>query len=226
MGLRILQEKSEYLLCYKPAGMPTQTKDIRKKDLMDELRARFPKEELSVINRLDQPVEGIVLVARGKKHAATLSAALQSSRCTKEYLCVVEGSPEKTEATLTDYIESDSRTNLSHIVSEACAKNNPNAKKASLTYRVLARGKDTALVQVLLLTGRHHQIRVQMAHAGFPLVGDRKYGPNATGASKVALCAFRLSFTGELALREEIRPESEAFQEYAGVLVDKIPQFS
>ena len=98
---------------------------------------------------------------------------------------------------LVDYLTEDVRANRSGI----CAPDTPGAKECRLSYRVLEEGEGWSLVEIRLLTGRRHQIRVQMAHAGAPVIGDRKYGKADPGSRGLALCSFKLSFrhprTGE-----------------------------
>ncbi len=113
----------------------------------------------------------------------------------KYYLAVAEGVPSEAEADLTDYLVKDARSNTSHI----CFKDTPQAKIAKLHYKVLAAGttadgSSCSLLKIHLDTGRHHQIRVQMAHMEHPLIGDRKYNLTGTSSPKLLLCAFRLSF--------------------------------
>ena len=233
----VLRETPDYLVCYKPAGLATQTAGIRERDLLDVLRAEYPGEDLSVINRLDQPVEGLVLVARHKKAAAALTASMNRGEFGKEYLCVVMGTPAMSEGTYTDYMMKDEKTNLSRVVSFSEKPSGKNAgtgkespRKAKLSYRVIAGKEDTSCLQVHLHTGRHHQIRVQMAYHGTPIVGDRKYGKavegTESGCRTVALCAFRLSFpeirNGEQVIVTCI-PRSEGFSGYDICAVDKIP---
>lgn len=218
--MKILFEDDSVIVCHKPAGLPTQTSDIRRKDLMDMLRhhVRNTKAELSLINRLDQPVEGIVLVAKNRAAAAKLSEQLTSHKMKKCYLALVEDN-EKLDTCvgnirLCDYILTDNKSNVSKIVD----KEDKNAKYAELSYRVLGKRDGRALIHIDLLTGRHHQIRLQMANAGFPLIGDYKYGHanNSNQMEKgVALCAYQLTFahpvTGNITTYE-ITPSLPSFQ--------------
>ncbi len=154
---------------------------------------------LAVINRLDQPVEGIVLFALNAKAAANLSKQLQDGTMRKDYLAVVrKAAPRNREAAaeyfrLTDWLLKDGRANTSRVVQAGA----PGAKKAELEYRILREENGFALLDIHLLTGRHHQIRVQLSHAGMPIAGDRKYGGEQAGTAEMrfpALCAYRLTF--------------------------------
>lgn len=195
---------------------------------------------IHVIHRLDQPVEGILVFAKQAPAAASLSAQAAGEEMEKEYLALVcdqRGEGERKQSgTLADYLIKDGKTNTSRVVPPEVK----GAKEARLRYEILQEEspeilfpakKDTsegeserrcAVVRIRLYTGRHHQIRVQMANAGMPLLGDRKYaGQEAAalsedlGIREIALCAYRLSFchpkTGER-LHFEIMPEGAAFR--------------
>lgn len=224
---RILYEDRDIIVCHKPAGIATQTARVGQADMVSEIRNLLKaagsngKEPLyvGVIHRLDQPVEGILVFAGNKAAAADLSRQAAGDGMKKEYLAVVcgENFPQKGE--LTDYLVKDGKTNTSRIVPPEVK----GAKQARLAYEILAEGPSgTAFVKVRLYTGRHHQIRVQMANAGMPLLGDRKYGGEAVagisvklGIREIALCAYRLTFihpsTGK-EMQFEIKPEGTAFR--------------
>lgn len=225
--MQIIRETSSWIAVHKPAGLAVQTRRIGEQDLTSlllnylqhaSLQAGKTVEDakapyLAVIHRLDQPVEGIVLFAKTPSAAAALSAQLQNHQMKKEYLACVQVLPGKEAAgitpqssggsswhTLTDFLRKDGRTNTSQVA----APGTPSAKKAVLDYQVLSASGETAVLRIRLHTGRHHQIRVQLAHAGMPILGDRKYGrksqeaypENGAGPDRFpALCACRLSFT-------------------------------
>ena len=206
--MEILQETKTWIAVHKPAGLAVQTRRIGEADLESELMkqilTRDPKAgrtRLQVIHRLDQPVEGIVLCAKTPQAAAALSAQLREGSMEKEYLACVQTKdsrkPEETWHHLTDCLVRDGRTNHSAVV----PPETPGAKKAELAWKTLAAAEDTAILAIRLYTGRHHQIRVQLSHAGMPILGDRKYGntpQEKTGTVPdpyPALCAYRLSFT-------------------------------
>ena len=153
------------------------------------------KPELHVINRLDQPVEGLVLFAKNKKAAAGLTRQLTEGKIEKIYRAEITGQIPKDEDILTDYLLKDGRTNTSRVV----AQGTPKSKQAVLSYKKLS---DSDL-EIRLMTGRHHQIRVQLSNAGMPIKGDRKYGrPDPDYHGRLMLTACRLSFihpgTGKL----------------------------
>lgn len=220
---RILYEDGEILVCHKPAGMAVQSARMGAMDLESALKNYLAAEKpgempyLAVIHRLDQPVEGVLVFAKNPRAAAALNRQLTEGKTEKLYLAVTGGAPAKEEDTLEDWLKKDARTNTSSVVPEGT----PNAKKARLSYKVLGQAGENpvlTLVEVHLYTGRHHQIRVQLSHAGMPLLGDRKYGAEGAGTADFpALCAFRLSFahpkTGK-PMCFQIAPEGEAFRAF------------
>lgn len=236
-ALKIKYEDSEIILVVKPAGIATESRRIGEKDMVSMVKNyRAGKSESSyigMIHRLDQPVGGLLLFAKTKEAAAKLSGQLQSGTMEKYYQALLCGRIEE-EGRLTDYLIRDGKTNLSRVVEEGM----PGAKRASLKFRRLnvfsggtekelgkcglgengvqsERGNEVSLVEIKLDTGRHHQIRVQMAHHGFPLLGDRKYNVQEVSQSGragrrqgLALFAWKLRFrhpkTGEeMEFREE-----------------------
>ena len=199
--LNIIYEDEAIIVCEKEAGIATQTKKIGQKDMESMLRTyRMQKGEpsyIGVVHRLDQPVRGVMVFAKTKEAAADLSRQVSEKTADKYYYAVVDGVPKKEMDTLVDYLLKDGKTNLSKVV----GKDTKDAKRAELSYEVLEKNETQALLKIKLLTGRHHQIRVQMAYAGYPLLGDRKYNPveNETNLSKnsfqqLCLCSYKLSF--------------------------------
>lgn len=148
-----------------------------------------------MIHRLDQPVGGLLLFAKTKEAAANLSKQIQAKTMEKYYQALLCGNIEE-EGMLTDYLLKDGKTNLSRVVKEGT----PGAKKAALKFQrkklLAAHAEPISLVEIKLDTGRHHQIRVQMAHHGFPLLGDRKYNSRwkEEKIRKLALFAWKLKF--------------------------------
>lgn len=208
----ILFEDEHILVCYKPAGVPVQTKSASTPDMESLLKnhltralasaARAAAQRdtrrrppyLAVIHRLDQPVEGVLVFAKTPEAAKNLNKQLQEDGFGKHYKAVICGTLPTTSGTLKNYLVKDGHTNTSRT----CSKETPDAKYAELSYETIqnysALGR--SLVKIKLKTGRHHQIRVQMAAAGAPLWGDSKYNPAfaETRNSRLSLCAYRLSF--------------------------------
>ena len=200
MGLNILFEDDHVLVVKKDAGIPVQAGKLRMMDLQglikNELYRRNRKggePYLGLIHRLDQPVEGVMVFAKTPFAAGALSEQVTDGRMKKHYLALLCGKPSEDSGKLVDYLVKDGRTNTSSVVKEQ----NKDAKRAELNYQVLKNYEDTTLVEVELITGRHHQIRVQMANAGWPLYGDTKYNSKFQDVMEhvqTALCAYKLSF--------------------------------
>ena len=219
MEIDILYEDGQLLVCRKPAGVPVQSGKVGQKDMVSILRNyRNGKEGdtyIGLVHRLDQPVQGVMGFAKTKMAAAGLSRQITDGRMKKQYLAVTCGKPMKKQGALVDYLLKDGRTNTSSIVPEGTK----GAKRAELRYRIIAETPGYALAEIDLLTGRHHQIRVQMAGAGMPLAGDRKYNLSDAGQTEkyVALAAHRLSFEHPVLKKEicfEGKPEGAIFKKF------------
>ena len=224
--MNILYEDKDILVVEKPAGIPVETSRIGSKDMVSLLNNHLAETGgkpggipyLGMIHRLDQPVQGVMVFAKNQKAAASLSKEIAQNEMKKTYLAVVEGTA-KEEESLTDYLLKDGRTNTSKKV----PKGTKGAKESRLSYECLKTLEDPALaalplslVRIHLFTGRHHQIRVQMADVGLPLYGDRKYNPASKGSS-LALCAFELTFrhpaTGK-SMTFSCKPTGEIFGKF------------
>ncbi len=219
MEIDILYEDGQLLVCRKPAGVPVQSGKVGQKDMVSILRNyRNGKEGdtyIGLVHRLDQPVQGVMVFAKTKMAAAGLSRQITDGRMKKQYLAVTCGKPMKKQGALVDYLLKDGGTNTSSIVPEGTK----GAKRAELRYRIIAETPGYALAEIDLLTGRHHQIRVQMAGAGMPLAGDRKYNLSDAGQTEkyVALAAHRLSFEHPVLKKEicfEGKPEGAIFKKF------------
>lgn len=139
----------------------------------DYIRERYQKPGdvfLGMLHRLDQPVSGVVLFARTSKAASRLTAQWQAHEVKKTYWAVVEGTLTPEQGRLESYLRKSGKR------VRTAEEGAPGAKAAALEYRTLARSEKTSLVEVHLITGRKHQIRIQLSQAGCPVVGDVKYG--------------------------------------------------
>ena len=184
----ILYEDHDLLIARKPAGMPAQPDPSGQTDLLTVLSADRPG--LGLVHRLDTPTGGVMAFGKTPAATAKLSALVQDHETVvKEYLCVLSRPPETDSGDWTDLLYHDVRTNKTFVAD----KPRKGAKSARLTYSVAAReDAGHTLVRVRLFTGRTHQIRVQFASRGLPLVGDGKYGSREK-APGLALWAARLS---------------------------------
>lgn len=222
--VKVLYEDKLLMVVYKPAGLAVQTSSVGKQDLVSILKNRMAGKEdyLAVIHRLDQPVEGLLVFAKDKKTAAALNKMLHEGKLVKSYIAVCKKQPEAQEGTLIDYMIKDGQ--VARIVPETEQGSVP----AKLRYTRLADAGDSSLFSVEIETGRFHQIRAQMAHAGMALLGDRKYADEETqalsmrmGIQNVALCAGYLGFehpTKKDWVEVKVVPRGEAFQPYEEVL--------
>lgn len=175
--MEILYSDRDLAVCIKPVGLDSEMEVPKalKESLSGDI---FP------LHRLDKNVGGVMVYARTKVAAATLSKAIQDGQMVKEYVAKVHGNPPR-EGILTDLLFKDSRKNKVFVVKKARA----GVKEAKLQYRLLEEG----LVHVKLFTGRSHQIRVQFSSRGFPLVGDHKYGSRAEETTPM-LFSCRITF--------------------------------
>ena len=184
MKIEILYEDEDIIVCIKPYGVPVQSDKSRDTDVLTYLKNHIFESEgldeepyLAMIHRLDRPVGGVMVFAKNQTAAANLSDQLQDGNITKYYQAVLTGELPDEYGTLEDYIVRDGKTNTSKIVD----KGTKGAKKAVLDYEVLdvMETDQGVLTYVLieLITGRHHQIRVQMASRGAGIYGDTKYNP-------------------------------------------------
>lgn len=247
MRSKVIYEDEYIIAVHKPAGLATQTNKLGQQDLVSEIKnylsikrrqeadtKNADKEPyVGLIHRLDQPVEGIILLAKNEFAAAALSAQIAENKMKKCYYAVIYGKPEQTSGILENYLLKDTKTNLSKVVPK-----NPkdkNVKRAGLMYKCIRTvdklpeiGEKSvqltaSLIDIQLKTGRHHQIRVQFAHAGIPLLGDNKYGTTESieisrkmKLRNVALCAYQLNFVHPKTKTEmqiQIEPDTEFFRQ-------------
>ena len=226
----IIFEDKDILICRKPAGVATQTKRLGQQDMESLLKNyRAKKGEppyIGIVHRLDQPVEGIMIFAKNQQAAAHLSKQVQDRVIGKYYYALLEHFPEDIEdGILEDYLVTDKKKNFTTVVDYEVWKDSlenlpKEAKYAKLQYKYL-RGRDKnqncrILVDIKLHTGRQHQIRVQMANVGTPLIGDSKYG-DANAGEQLALCSYKLEFvhpTKKVPMKFEIQPIGKVFEEF------------
>ncbi|MCH5225550.1 MAG: RNA pseudouridine synthase [Muribaculaceae bacterium] len=144
-----------------------------------------------VVHRIDRPTAGLVVFAKTSKALERLNRMLREGEIHKTYWALVEGKPEKEEATLENFLKSDGRLNKTFLSSEK----DPDAKRAVLSYKVLTTGERYSLVEIKLLTGRKHQIRAQFSAMGHPVKGDLKYGARRSNPDgSISLLAQKIQF--------------------------------
>jgi 23S rRNA pseudouridine1911/1915/1917 synthase len=190
-----LYEDNHLLAIDKPAGLPTMGAP-RGRDSAVELAKAYVKRKyhkpgnvyIGVVSRIDATVSGVLLLARTSKAAARLNEQFKTGTVEKTYWALVRGNPEPADE-LADYLLKDEAAERMRVVTS----DRPGSKQAILRYRrVAVAGDGAALLEIQLLTGRKHQIRVQLASRGWPILGDKKYG-SSTGFTKgIALHSRRL----------------------------------
>ena len=185
-NVEILYYDDRLAVCVKPVGMESE------QELPQALKERLGG-EFWVIHRLDKNVGGVMVFARSKAMAAELSRAVQEGTMVKEYVATVHGTPPE-QGDWTDLLWKDSGKNKVFVVKRQRA----GVKKARLEFTRVTQG-ETSVVEIRLHTGRSHQIRVQFASRGFPLVGDHKYGArDGVAAPMLFSCRLRFPYGGEI----------------------------
>lgn len=202
--IKILYEDNAILVCVKPAGVPTQTAKITEKDMVSELNIHLKKQnpkagQVYVIHRLDREVKGVLVFAKTKSAAASLSKQIQDKIINKHYKAYVDGLFDKisNEYTLLEnYLYKDSKENRAFILNDDTDK---DVKHAKLEYRIeeLFKDENRSLLEINLLTGRFHQIRAQLSNIGHPISNDIKYGGvkySKYRRNEIGLVAYKLEF--------------------------------
>ena len=193
--MKILFEDREILVAVKPEGVDSEAARGFGRDMVNMIRNHLAQGRenaqppyVGVIRRLDKPVSGIMVFAKTKEAAAALSKELREGKMTKTYRAILCGQPAEKSGMLCDWMVQEKKGNLSRVGK----KTDPGAKEAKLSYTVLRKqfleGQQISEVEIRLLTGRHHQIRVQFASRGMPLMGDRKYNPAYQTSPPAGLC--------------------------------------
>jgi len=197
--LEVLYEDNHVLVVNKPAGLATQgvaegTASVltRAKNYLKRKYSKPGNVYLGIVSRLDSTVSGVLVLARTSKAAERLTKQFQSGEVSKTYWALVEKLPQPAQGELSDWVLKDDKARCMKIVPPRTR----GAQHARLKYRTLGKEKLGALVEVELLTGRKHQIRLQLSEIGCSIVGDRKYGNRQTFAEQaIALHCVRLELT-------------------------------
>lgn len=198
IGDRLLYEDNHIIAINKTSSEIVQGDKTGDKPLSDIMK-HYIKEKydkpgevfLGVTHRLDRPVSGVVLFAKTGKALARLNDMFKNKEVEKTYWAIVANKPQETEGRLEHYLVRNEKQNKSY----AYTSEKPNSKKAVLTYKVLASSERYHLLEINLETGRHHQIRCQLAVIGCPIKGDLKYGaPRSNPNGGISLHARKISF--------------------------------
>ena len=195
--LKILYEDNHIIVVEKLPNIPSQSDKTGDEDMLTIIK-KYIKEKynkpgnvyLGLVHRLDRPVGGVMVFAKTSKAAARLSEQVRNKIFKKEYLTIVDGKFKDQKGTLEDYLLKTEKTNTSRVVKEGTK----NSKYAKLDYEVLKYNEEInlSLLKILLHTGRHHQIRVQLSNIGHSICGDQKYGTRGRG-KQISLWAYKLT---------------------------------
>ena len=196
--MKVVYEDNHIIIVDKCSGEIVQGDKTGDKPLSETVK-EYIKEKynkpgnvfLGVVHRLDRPVSGLVVFAKTSKALSRLNDMFRTGDVHKTYWAVVKRRDIALEGTLTDWLTRNERQNKSY----AHEREVPGAKKAVLKYKVRAVADNYMLIEVTLLTGRHHQIRCQLAHIGRPIKGDLKYGaPRSNPDGSISLLSRRVEF--------------------------------
>ena len=215
----ILYKNNQLIAFNKPAGIPVQPDKTGGKSLL-EFAEIYCKSNLHIIHRIDRPASGVLLLAKSKKCLAQLNAQFQQRTIQKTYLAVVKNAPKSNEATLTHYLRKNGKSNKSHVFD----KPTKGAKEANLAYITIAQSDNYTLLRIDLQTGRHHQIRAQLAAIGSPIKGDVKYGARRANKDRsIHLHAWKITFQHPVTLEKTTLtapPPSETIWQVFNEMVD------
>lgn len=211
----IVYEDNHLLVIIKPHNIGVQEDESKDEDLLNLLKQYIKVRDnkpgnvfLGLVHRLDRPTGGVMVFAKTSKCASRLTEQLKNHEMKKTYLCVVLGKPVQDKARLNCYLVKDAKTNTVNLTTQS----DYGAKQAILDYEVLDNAMDMSLIKVNLLTGRSHQIRVQMSKQNKTVIfGDFKYGDKAHGGN-LALWAYKLQFNhpvSKKAMTFKVLPDCE-----------------
>lgn len=196
--MNVVYEDNHIIIVNKQSGEIVQgdkTGDTPLSDIVKQyIKEKYNKPGnvfLGVVHRLDRPVSGLVVFAKTSKALSRLNEMFRTGDVHKTYWAIVKKNDIAPEATLTDWLTRNERQNKSY----AHNREVPGAKKAVLSYKVRSMSDNYMLLEVRLMTGRHHQIRCQLAHMGCPIKGDMKYGsPRSNPDGSISLMSRRVEF--------------------------------
>lgn len=196
--MNVVYEDNHIIIVNKQSGEIVQgdkTGDTPLSDIVKQyIKEKYNKPGnvfLGVVHRLDRPVSGLVVFAKTSKALSRLNEMFRTGDVHKTYWAIVKKNDIAPEATLTDWLTRNERQNKSY----AHNREVPGAKKAVLSYKVRSMSDNYMLLEVRLMTGRHHQIRCQLAHMGCPIKGDLKYGsPRSNPDGSISLMSRRVEF--------------------------------
>lgn len=204
--LKVIYEDNHIIVVEKPVNIPSQgdkTGDIDMLTIIKEyIKEKYHKPGnvyLGLVHRLDRPVGGVMVFAKTSKAASRLSEQVREKQFQKTYLVIANGKMKQNKGTLEDYLLKNEKANMSKVVKEGTK----NSKFAKLDYEVLKYNEelDLSVLKILLHTGRHHQIRVQLSSRGNSIYGDQKYGGRGHG-KQITLWAYQLKIIHPISKEE------------------------
>lgn len=190
IGDLVLYKNNQLIAFNKPAGITAQADKTKDKSLLDFAEI-YTKSRIHLIHRIDRPASGLVLFAKTKSALSSLNQQFQERSVDKVYLAVVPNLPESPSGQLQHFLVKNGRTNKSYVTQAEQAA----AKEAILDYKVLGSIDNYHLLEIKLQTGRHHQIRAQLAALNNPIKGDVKYGAKRSNKDRsIHLHSWKLAF--------------------------------
>ena len=187
--MEIVYLDDDVLVCLKPARVLSTDEPGGVPDLAREALGDMSA-DVRTVHRLDRVVAGLMVLARNAKSASELSRQIREDEFEKEYMAVLHGCPAENAGTLRDLLGRDKARKMTFVAQEPAK----GVQEAVLDYKVLNTAEDMSRVQIKLHTGRTHQIRVQFASRGMPLMGERKYS-ELNDPCEIALWSYRIAFT-------------------------------
>ncbi len=214
IGDWVLEKNNQFIAFNKPAGLPVQEDKTGDTSLL-RLAEIYTKKKIFLCNRIDRPASGIVLFAKTKAGLESINKQFQFRTIDKTYLCIVEKKPAKEQDSLNHWIEKNGKINKSFIVPEKTDK----SAEARLDYKLIGSSDRYFLMEIQLHTGKHHQIRCQMAHIGSIIKGDVKYGARRSNKDKsIHLHAWKTTVTHPISkkkiLLEAPLPQGDSLWDY------------
>ena len=192
-NLKILYEDNHIIVVIKPYNVPVQADSSNDLDMLtiikNYIKEKYNKQGnvyLGLVHRLDRPVGGVMVFAKTSKAASRLSEEVRTNKIHKTYLAVVHGVLDKKDDKLINKMSKNEKTHNSYI-------DEKNGKEAVLEYKVIKEEDNLSLLKINLITGRHHQIRLQLSNINHPIYGDQRYG--FQDKKQIMLYAYKLEFT-------------------------------
>lgn len=197
--LEVLFEDNHFLIANKPAGVLVQKDKEGNESNLEEVAKNYLKEKykkegnvyLGIPHRIDRPTSGVIIFCKTSKALERINEMFQRREISKIYWAIVKGNPEIEHDNLIHYLKRNEKQNKTYVYE----KETTNAQRAELNYSVISKSDNYSLLEVEIITGRHHQIRAQLSHIGLPIKGDLKYGFNRSNRDgSISLHARAVSF--------------------------------